>query len=217
MKTVKQAMLLYAVTDSRWTGAQTLPQQVESALKGGATCVQLREKHLSREAFLAEAREVKEICRRYEVPFLINDDVEIAKLCDADGVHVGQSDMAAAAARSILGPDKIVGVTARTVEQAKAAEKAGASYLGSGAVFGSTTKEDARPLDHAILKEICAAVSIPVVAIGGITKENLPLLSGTGVDGVALVSTIFSAENIEAACQELKQLSEKMINGASEN
>ena len=213
MNTVKQAMLLYAVTDSRWTGEQTLPQQVEAALKGGATCVQLREKHMSREAFVAEALEIKEICHRYEVPFLINDDVEIAKICGADGVHVGQSDMAAESARAILGKDKIVGVTARTVEQAKAAEKAGASYLGSGAVFGSTTKEDAKPLDHRVLKEICAAVNIPVVAIGGITQENLPRLTGTGVDGVALVSTIFSAQNIEKKCRELKQLSEKMVNG----
>ena len=207
----KENMLLYAVTDSRWTGKQTLYEQVEAALKGGVTCVQLREKHLSKEAFLAEALEIKALCRRFGVPLLINDDVEIARKAQADGVHVGQSDMAAAAARAILGPDKIVGVTARTVDQAKAAEAAGASYLGSGAVFGSTTKEDARPLDHAVLKQITEAVSIPVVAIGGITEENLPQLHGTGVDGVALVSTIFSAADIEGKCRELKALSREMV------
>ena len=207
----KETMLLYAVTDSRWTGEQTLYAQVEAALKGGVTCVQLREKHLSNEAFLAEALELKELCHRYGVPLLINDNAEIALASQADGVHVGQSDMAAAAARALLGPDKIVGVTARTVEQAKAAEAAGASYLGSGAVFGSTTKADARPLDHAVLKQITQAVSIPVVAIGGITQENLPRLRGTGVDGVALVSTIFSAPDIEGKCRELKALSQDMV------
>ena len=207
----KDNMLLYAVTDSRWTGKQTICEQVESALKGGVTCVQLREKHLSRESFLAEALEMKELCHRYGVLLLINDNVDIALESQADGVHVGQSNMAAASARELLGPDKIVGVTARTVEQAKAAEAAGASYLGSGAVFGSTTKEDARPLDHAVLRQITEAVSIPVVAIGGITEENLPLLHGTGVDGVALVSTIFSAPDIESKCRELKALSREMV------
>ena len=211
MKFSKDNLLLYAVTDRRWTGEQSLYEQVEAALKGGVTCVQLREKHLSREDFLAEALEMKELCHRYGVPLLINDDVEIALKAQADGVHVGQSDMAAASARSLMGPEKIVGVTARTVEQAKAAQAAGASYLGSGAVFGSTTKEDARPLDHSILKQITEAVSIPVVAIGGITKGNLPELHGTGVDGVALVSTIFSASDIEAECRTLKSLSQEMV------
>ena len=206
----KDNMLLYVVTDRRWTGTQTLYEQVEAALKGGVTCVQLREKHLSQEEFLAEALEMKELCHRYGVPLLINDNVELALRSGADGVHVGQSDMEAASARAMLGPDKIVGVTARTVEQAMAAERAGASYLGSGAVFGSTTKEDARPLDHAVLKEICSSVSIPVVAIGGITEENLPRLAGTGVDGVALVSTIFSAPDIETKCRELSALSRQM-------
>ena len=207
----KDNMLLYAVTDSRWTGERTLYEQVEAALKGGVTCVQLREKHLSKDRFLAEALDMKELCHRYGVPLLINDDVELALAVQADGVHVGQSDMEAASARAMLGPDRIVGVTARTVEQAKAAQAAGANYLGSGAVFGSTTKEDARPLDHAVLKEITEAVSIPVVAIGGITGENLPRLHGTGVDGVALVSTIFSAPDIEARCRELKALSREMV------
>lgn len=207
----KDNMLLYAVTDSRWTGSRTLYEQLEAALKGGVTCVQLREKHLSPEAFLAEAVNMKELCHRYGVPLLINDHVDIALKSDADGVHVGQSDMAAAAARALLGPDKIVGVTARTVEQAKAAQAAGASYLGSGAVFGSATKQDARPLEHAVLRQITEAVSIPVVAIGGITEENLSALHGTGVDGVALVSAIFSASDIEAKCRALKVLSREMV------
>ena len=207
----KDNLLLYAVTDSRWTGVQTLYEQVEAALRGGVTCVQLREKHLGREAFLTEALEMKALCHRYGVPLLINDSVDIALAAQADGVHVGQSDMEAASARALLGPDRIVGVTARTVEQAKAAQAAGASYLGSGAVFGSATKEDARPLDHAVLRQITQAVSIPVVAIGGITEENLPRLHGTGVDGAALVSTIFSAPDIEAKCRELKALSREMV------
>lgn len=207
----KDNLLLYAVTDSRWTGKQTLYEQVEAALKGGVTCVQLREKCIQKEEFLTEALEIKTLCHRYGVPLLINDDVEIALQAQADGVHVGQSDMAASFARNMLGPDKIIGVTARTVEQAIAAQAAGASYLGSGAVFGSTTKEDARALEHRVLKQISEAVSIPVVAIGGITEENLPQLRGTGVAGVALVSTIFSAPDIERKCRKLKALSEKMV------
>ncbi len=213
MKSTKESMLLYAVTDSSWTGKQTLMEQVECALKGGATCIQLREKHLDREAFLTEALEMKKLCHRYGVALLINDDVEIARQADADGVHLGQSDMDPAAARAILGPDKIIGVSARTVEQAKAAQAAGASYLGSGAVFTTSTKSDARALDHKVLKEICASVTIPVVAIGGITGENLLQLTGTGVDGVAVVSAVFSAPDIETRCKELAALSRKMIEG----
>ena len=213
MKSVKEAMLLYAVTDRSWTGSCSLREQVEQALRGGVTCIQLREKHLDRGGFLAEALEMKELCHRYGVPLLINDDVELAREADADGVHVGQSDMDAARARAILGPDKIVGVSARTVEQALAAEAAGASYLGSGAVFGTSTKLDARPLDHQVLRAICESVSIPVVAIGGITPDNLPELAGTGVDGAALVSAIFSAPDIEARCRELKVRAEQMVRG----
>ena len=211
MYDVKKAMLLYAVTDRSWTGSQTLAQQVEAALKGGITCLQLREKHLGDGEFLREALEIKALCHRYGVPFLINDRVDLALRCDADGVHVGQSDMGAENARAMLGPNKIVGVTARTPEQAKAAQAAGASYLGCGAVFGSTTKTDARPLDHRVLQEICQSVTIPVVAIGGITQENLPLLAGSGADGAALVSEIFAAEDIERKCRELKRISQEMV------
>ena len=211
MKTVKEAMLLYGVTDRRWTGSQSLTQQVELALKGGITCVQLREKQLDENAFLREALEIRELCHSYGVPLLINDNVDIALRSGADGVHVGQSDMEARNVRQLLGPDKIIGVTARTVEQALAAQAAGASYLGSGAVFGTSTKADARPLSYEQLQAICRAVDIPVVAIGGITRDNILDLTGSGADGVALVSSIFGAEDIEEECHLLHDLSCRMV------
>lgn len=204
-------MLLYAVTDRSWVGKQTLYEQVESALKGGATCVQLREKELDEAAFLEEAVEMKKLCAKYGVPFIINDNVQIALKCGADGVHVGQSDMAAGNVRKAVGDKMIVGVSAQTVEQALAAQAAGADYLGVGAVFPTSTKSDAREVSHQTLKEICAAVDIPVTAIGGINKGNIAELSGTGVDGVALVSAIFAADNIEGECKILKKLSEETV------
>lgn len=204
-------MLLYAVTDRSWVGKQTLYEQVESALKGGATCVQLREKELDEAAFLEEAVEMKKLCAKYGVPFIINDNVQIALKCGADGVHVGQSDMAAGNVRKAVGDKMIVGVSAQTVEQALAAQAAGADYLGVGAVFPTSTKSDAREVSRQTLKDICAAVDIPVTAIGGINKGNMAELSGTGVDGVALVSAIFAAEDIEEECKILKKLSGKMV------
>ncbi len=211
MNCSKDAMLLYAVTDRSWVGTQSLMEQVECALKGGATCIQLREKHLSDADFLVEALEMKALCHKYHVPFLINDNVEVAIQSGADGVHVGQSDMEAGNVRALLGKDKIIGVSARTVEQALAAEAAGADYLGVGAVFSTTTKLDAREVPHDELKAICQAVKIPVVAIGGIKKSNILELSGSGVDGVALVSAIFGAEDIETECKELSALSAQMV------
>lgn len=210
MKCDNETMLLYAVTDRAWTGKQTLMEQVEAALKGGATCIQLREKELDEESFLQEAVEMKALCERYGIPFIVNDNVDIAIKCKADGIHVGQKDMEAGNVRALVGEGMIVGVSAQTVEQAIAAEKAGADYLGVGAMFSTTTKLDAFEVSRETAKAICAAVSIPVVAIGGINKKNLLELSGTGVDGVALVSAIFGAEDIEAECKELKALSEKM-------
>lgn len=204
-------MLLYAVTDRSWVGKQTLYEQVESALKGGATCVQLREKELDEAAFLEEAVEMKKLCAKYGVPFIINDNVQIAMRCGADGVHVGQSDMAAGNVRKAVGDKMIVGVSAQTVEQALAAQAAGADYLGVGAVFPTSTKSDAMEVSLRTLKDICAAVDIPVTAIGGINKGNMAELSGTGVDGVALVSAIFAAEDIEEECKILKKLSGKMV------
>ena len=208
----KKDLLLYAVTDRSWLKeGETLAEQVEKCLKGGATCVQLREKRLSKKEFLEEAKKIKKVCAKYHVPFLINDDVEIALEVDAYGVHVGQSDMEVMDVRAKLGPDKIIGVTAKTVEQAVLAEKHGANYLGSGAVFGTSTKEDASKLDHKILKAICETVHIPVVAIGGITEENVEELAGNKVAGVAVVSAIFAKEDIEAATRELKMKTEKMV------
>lgn len=204
-------MLLYAVTDRSWVGKQTLYEQVESALKGGATCVQLREKELDEAAFLEEAVEMKKLCAKYGVPFIINDNVQIALKCGADGVHVGQSDMAAGNVRKAVGDKMIVGVSAQTVEQALAAQAAGADYLGVGAVFPTSTKSDAREVSRQTLKDICAAVDIPVTAIGGINKGNMAELSGTGVDGVALVSAIFAAEDIETECRLLKRLSAETV------
>ena len=208
----KKDLLLYAVTDRHWLDGRRLIDVVRESLDGGVTMVQLREKTLDEANFLAEAKELQALCRERGVPFLVNDNVEIAREMDADGVHVGQSDMEAQDVRALLGPDKILGVSAQTVEQAVLAEKHGADYLGVGAVFPTGSKDDADDVSYETLKAICAAVSIPVVAIGGLNKSNILELSGTGVDGVALVSAIFSAEDIESECRELRALSEKMVN-----
>lgn len=211
MKCDKKAMLLYAVTDRAWVGRQSLYEQVESALKGGATCVQLREKELDDEAFLNEAVEISALCRRYGVPFFINDNVEIAIRCHADGIHVGQEDMEAAQVRRKVGDDMIIGVSVHSVEEALEAVKNGADCLGVGAMFSTSTKTDVSILPKETLRDICAAVDIPVVAIGGIGRSNISQLSGTGVDGVALVSAIFAADDIESECRILRKLSEEMV------
>ena len=211
MKCDRQTMRLYAVTDRAWVGRQTLPEQVEAALKGGATCVQLREKELDRAAFLEEARTLAALCRRYGVPLIINDNVEVALASGADGVHVGQDDLTVEQVRRLAGDRLIVGVSAHTVEQALAAQAGGADYLGVGAVFATATKSDAHVLPRETLAEICRAVDIPVVAIGGIGEDNLLQLAGTGVDGAALVSAIFSAPDIEGQCRKLRALSERMV------
>jgi len=211
MKLTTEMMRLYAVTDRSWLRGQTLLEQVEQALIGGATLVQLREKELDEDAFMREAIEMAKLCHRHGVPLLINDNVEIARRSGADGVHVGQDDMNAASVRSILGSGMIVGVTAKTVEQALRAQEAGADYLGSGAVFGSTTKLNAKPMTKELLRSICNAVSIPVVAIGGINRNNILELTGTDIDGVAVVSGIFAAEDIEAECRCLRGLVQQII------
>lgn len=212
MKCDKKAMTLYAVTDRAWVGKQSLYEQVESALKGGATCVQLREKELGEEAFLAEAMELAALCKRYGVPFFVNDNVDIAITCRADGVHVGQEDMKAADVRAKVGPDMIIGVSAHSVEEALEAVANGADCLGVGAMFSTSTKTDVDVLSWETLRDICTAVDVPVVAIGGINKGNLLQLSGSGVDGVALVSAIFGAEDVEKECRELLAMSEQMVN-----
>lgn len=207
----EKELLLYAVTDRHWLGEETLYDQVKKALDGGATFVQLREKKLDREDFLAEAKEIQKLCKEYGVPFVVNDEVSIAKDIDADGVHVGQSDMEAMDVRKILGPDKILGVSAQTVEQAIIAEKHGADYLGVGAVFTTGSKDDADDVSHETLKAICEAVSIPVIAIGGITKDNVAELAGSGICGVAVISAIFGQKDIQKATEELKVSVENML------
>lgn len=212
MKCDKETMLLYAVTDRAWVGRQSLYEQVESAIKGGVTCVQLREKELNDEDFLAEAIEISAMCRKHKVPFFINDNVEVAIKCNADGIHVGQEDMAAAQVRSRVGDDMMIGVSVHSVEEALDAVKNGADCLGVGAIFSTSTKTDVDVLPREVLCDICNAVDIPVVAIGGIGKGNISQLAGTGVDGVALVSAIFGADDIENECRILRRLSEEMVN-----
>ena len=204
-------LLLYAVTDRTWLGNQTLYEQVEQALKGGATFIQLREKNLNPEAFLAEAMEIQKLCRKYHVPLVINDNVEIAMKVNADGVHVGQGDMEAGNVRTLLGRDKILGVSVQTVRQALLAEQRGADYLGVGAIFHTGSKADADDVSIETLKAICKAVNIPIVAIGGISKHNVVELRGSGICGIAVISAIFAAEDIKSATSELKILTEQVV------
>ncbi len=211
MKCDKKSLLLYAVTDRTWLNGESLYEQVEKAIKGGATVVQLREKNLDEESLLSEALEIQALCKKYKIPFIINDHVEIAKKINADGVHVGQSDGKAENIRAMLGNEKILGVSAQTVEQALLAEKAGADYLGVGAVFPTGSKPDADDVSFDTLKEICSAVSIPVVAIGGISAKNAEMLKNSGISGIAVISAIFAAEDIELATKNLRKLSEKVV------
>ena len=205
MKCAEEYMRLYAVTDRHWLDGRRLIDVVRESLDGGVTMVQLREKTLEEGKFLEEAKELQALCRERGVPFLVNDNVEIAREMNADGVHVGQSDMEALDVRAILGPDKILGVSAQTVEQAVLAEKHGADYLGVGAVFPTGSKDDADDVSYDTLKAICQAVSIPVVAIGGITQQNVEKLAGSGICGVAVISAIYGAGDIEGAARELKE------------
>ncbi|MBR5348557.1 MAG: thiamine phosphate synthase [Lachnospiraceae bacterium] len=211
MKFDEKDLLLYAITDRSWLNGKTLVSQAELALQGGATILQLREKHLDDEAFLEEANEIQKLCRKYGVPFIVNDNVEVALKVGADGIHVGQKDMEAGNVRRLLGPDKILGVSAQTVEQAILAEKNGADYLGVGAVFPTGSKDDADDVSHETLAAICRAVKIPVVAIGGISKNNLLELRGTGICGVSVISAIFAQPDILAATRELKTLCEELV------
>lgn len=204
-------MLLYAVTDRSWLNGRSLRHDVLSALQGGATMIQLREKELDFQSFLSEAKEIKAVCAQYKVPLIINDNIEIALACGADGVHLGQSDETARNARLKLGKDKIIGISVQTAEQAATAQQEGADYLGVGAVFATSTKKDAVFVSYEVLKSICSSVSIPVCAIGGINKQNIMQLAGSGIDGVALVSAIFAAQDIESECIELLKLSKRMV------
>lgn len=211
MNLTKENTLLYAITDRKWVGRQSLLQQLEDALKGGVTMVQLREKHLDHESFLEEAKAVRTLCNRYNVPLLINDNVGIAINCGADGVHVGQDDMSPSMVRQLVGDKMIIGVTAKTLEQALAAQADGADYLGCGALFATNTKSNAKPMSQETFSEICSAVDIPVVAIGGINRQNILELEGLGASGAAMVSAIFAADDIEQECIALKKLASRII------
>ena len=202
---LRKSLLLYAVTDRHWTGEKTLYQQTEEAILGGTTFLQIREKELNEADFEKEALELQALCKKHKIPFIVNDNVELAKKIDADGVHVGQEDMNACKVRELLGPNKILGVSAQTVEEAILAEKQGADYLGVGAVFPTGSKSDAIDVSHETLKAICKAVKIPVVAIGGITKDNLCQLKGSGIAGISVISAIFAQKDIKAAAEELKK------------
>ena len=187
MRVEAETMTLYALTDRAWAKEVTLMEQVKQALKGGITFLQLREKKLSEGEFIKEAR---------EIPFVINDNIKVALEVDADGVHIGQDDMSVEEARKLLGEDKIIGVSAHNVKEALKAQKGGADYLGVGAVCATSTKKDANVVSKEEIKKIKEAVDIPIVAIGGIKKDNIDALTGTGIDGVAVVSAIFGAKDI---------------------
>ena len=209
---IRKSMLLYAVTDSARLGERTLTEVCEDVLRNGATFLQLREKALHGEELLPLARELKALCGRYSVPFVVDDDVEAALACGADGVHVGQSDIRGRDIRAIIGPDKILGISANTVEAAVAAQAAGADYIGVGAVFGTATKQNASNITVEQLRVICDAVDIPVVAIGGISETNLPQLADSGIDGVAVVSAIFGQTDPGTATARLLTLVKEVVN-----
>lgn len=211
MKFNRDSLLLYAVTDRAWVGRQTLLEQIEDALRGGVTLVQLREKGLEEAVFVEEAVQVKELCHRYQVPLIINDKVDVALKSGADGVHVGIEDTPVSEIRKRAGKELIIGATAKTVEQAQAAQAAGADYLGVGAVFPSPTKTNAIRITRDQLHEICTSVSIPAVAIGGISLSNVTELKGGGMCGIAVVSAIFAADEIRAAAEALRRRAEEII------
>jgi len=205
MKVSRESLLLYAVTDRSWLNGRTLRSQVEEALDGGATFLQLREKNLDDAHFLEEARELQALCRERGVPFIVNDNVDVALAMGADGIHVGQHDMEAGDVRRLLGPDRILGVSAQTVEQALLAQERGADYLGVGAVFPTGSKDDADDVSFEELRAICEAVTIPVVAIGGISLSNVKKLAGSGICGIAVISAIFAQKDIRLAAEQLRK------------
>ena len=211
MKCGKKELQLYAITDRHWLNGRSLYEVVKESLDGGVTFLQLREKQLDEDHFLEEAKKLQGLCSEYNVPFIINDNVEIALAINADGVHIGQSDMEMKEAREKLGPDKIIGVSAHTKEEALLAQAQGADYLGVGAVFPTSSKDDAESVSYETLKEICDVVSIPVVAIGGITKDNLHQLSGSGISGISVISAIYAQTDIKEAAKELKQCVQEIL------
>lgn len=211
MKSCKDSMLLYVVTDRTWLGNNDLATQVEDIIKNGATFIQLREKNITDEEFIYEAKKIKAITDKYNIPFVINDNINVAKIVDADGVHIGQSDIEAKKAREILGPDKIIGISAGNLNEALTAQKNGADYIGVGAMFHTDTKQNATSITYDEICEITSSINIPVVAIGGINEENVLKLKGTGVDGIAVISAIFASEDICKATSNLLALSKELI------
>lgn len=211
MKVNKESMLVYAITDRHWTGEKTLEQQVDEVLKNGATFLQIREKNMPHDELVKEAVLIKEIAKKYNVPVVIDDDIYAVIESGVDGVHIGQKDMDYIEARKLLGDDKIIGMTAPSVELAKKAEKLGADYIGAGAVFNTSTKKDTKPLELSTLKEICSSISIPVVAIGGIDHSNVRKLNGTDIDGVAVISALFGADDPGEATRELVSIMKDVV------
>ena len=211
MRLDKKYMQLYAVTDRAWTGNKTLYEQIKEALEHGVTCVQLREKNLDEASFIEEAKKISVLCRQYNTPFIVNDNVNVAIASNADGIHIGQEDMGLKDVRKIVGENMIIGISAHTVEEAKFAQENGANYIGIGAVFETSTKNDVDVIPYEKVKSICDAVDIPKVAIGGINAENILKLKGSGIDGVAVVSAIFGAKDIGKATKELYTLSNNLI------
>ena len=210
MHFLEEELRLYAVTDRRWLKGRTLLDCVRDAVDGGATIVQLREKDPDPENLRKEALQIKDLCGSRGVKLLVNDDVALAKEINADGVHLGQDDMDPYTARQILGQEKVIGVTAKTVEQARAAQSAGADYIGVGAVFGTKSKKNAKRITIEQMKKICSAVSIPAVAIGGITAANAGLLTGSGVSGIAVVSALFAQKDIREAARDLRKIADQI-------
>lgn len=211
MRLDKKYMQLYAVTDRAWTGNKTLYEQIKEALENGVTCVQLREKNLDEASFIEEAKKISVLCRQYNTPFIVNDNVNVAIASNADGIHIGQEDMGLKDVRKIVGESMIIGISAHTVEEAKFAQENGADYIGIGAVFETSTKNDVDVIPYEKVKSICDAVDMPKVAIGGINAENILKLKGSGIDGVAVVSAIFGAKDIGKATKELYTLSNNLI------
>ena len=211
MRLDKKYMQLYAVTDRAWTGNKTLYEQIKEALENGVTCVQLREKNLDEASFIEEAKKISVLCRQYNIPFIVNDNVNVAIASNADGIHIGQEDMGLKDVREIVGENMIIGISAHTVEEAKFAQENGADYIGIGAVFETSTKNDVDVILYEKVKSICDAVDMPKVAIGGINAENILKLKGSGIDGVAVVSAIFGAKDIGKATKELYTLSNNLI------
>ncbi len=211
MRLDKKYMQLYAVTDRAWTGNKTLYEQIKEALENGVTCVQLREKNLDEASFIEEAKKISVLCRQYNTPFIVNDNVNVAIASNADGIHIGQEDMGLKDVREIVGENMIIGISAHTVEEAKFAQENGADYIGIGAVFETSTKNDVDVIPYEKVKSICDAVDMPKVAIGGINAENILKLKGSGIDGVAVVSAIFGAKDIGKATKELYTLSNNLI------